>query len=123
MNKIAFIGLGKLGLPLASVLASVDNRVLCLDKNEHILNLLSNDVLPFYEPGLDELMSEVKHNIIGYTDSYRKAVETTDAAIILVNTQLGDDGYSSDFVEAAVSDIAINLKLLTNVLILLVLII
>ena len=113
-NKISFIGLGKLGLPLACVLASADNKVLCLDKNEHILNLLSNDILPFYEPDLDKLMSEVKHNIVGYTDSYRKAIETTSAAIILVNTQLGDDGYSSDFVEAAVSDIAINLKLLNK---------
>ena len=110
MNKIAFIGLGKLGLPLACVLASAGNKVLCVDKNEHTLSLLSEGQLPFHEPGLRPLMDQVGENIVGYTDSYKTAVGDTDAAIILVNTQLGEDGYSSDFVETAVSDIAINLK-------------
>ena len=58
MNNISFIGLGKLGLPLACVLASAENKVLCLDKNEHILNMLSNGKLPFYEPGLKDLLTE-----------------------------------------------------------------
>ena len=107
--NITFIGLGKLGLPLACILAKT-NKVLCLDKNEYVLDKLSNNETPFFEPNLDNLWRENKHNILGYTDSYRKAVTLTDAAVILVNTQLGDDGYSSAFVESALSDIAINLK-------------
>ena len=108
--KICFIGLGKLGLPLASILASCKNNVLCLDKNEYILDKLSRGLLPFYEPGLETLLEEAKDNITGYTDSYKKGVSETEAAVILVNTQLGDYGYSADFVESAISDIAINLK-------------
>ena len=108
--KICFIGLGKLGLPLASILASCKNNVLCLDKNEYILDKLSRGVLPFYEPGLESLLENAKDNIAGYTDSYKKGVSETEAAVILVNTQLGDHGYSADFVESAISDIAINLK-------------
>jgi len=109
MNKVSFIGLGKLGLPLAALLAK-NNNVLCIDKNEYVLSQLKEGELPFYETGLQELLSEVSDNIVGYTDSYRRAVEETDAAVILVNTQLGDDGYSAEFVKSAVTDLAINLR-------------
>jgi len=107
--NITFIGLGKLGLPLACILAQ-NNKVLCLDKNEYVLDKLKNDEMPFFEPNLRELWEEVRGNILGYTDSYRKAINSTDAAVILVNTQLGADGYSADFVESALADIAVNLK-------------
>ncbi len=107
--NISFIGLGKLGLPLAGLLAK-NNKVLCIDKNEYVLSQLSEGKLPFYEPGLKELLLKVSDNIIDYTDSYKRAVRETDAAVILVNTQLGDNGYSAEFVESAITDLAINLK-------------
>lgn len=109
MSKISFIGLGKLGLPLAALLAK-DNQVLCIDKNEYVLSQLSEGKLPFYETGLENLLSEVSENIIDYTDSYRRVIEETESAIILVNTQLGDDGYSAEFVKSAIRDLAVNLK-------------
>tara|TARA_R100000234_G_scaffold81297_1_gene51110 strand:- start:3669 stop:4895 length:1227 start_codon:yes stop_codon:yes gene_type:complete len=107
--NISFIGLGKLGLPLAGLLAK-NNKVLCIDKNEYVLNQLSEGTLPFYEAGLKELLLTVSNNIIDYTDSYKRAIIETDAAVILVNTQLGDNGYSAEFVESAITDLAINLK-------------
>lgn len=109
MSKVSFIGLGKLGLPLAGLLAK-SNQVLCIDKNEYVLSQLSEGKLPFYETGLKELLLEVSENIIDYTDSYKRAIEETDAAVILVNTQLGDNGYSAEFVKSAITDLAINLK-------------
>jgi len=109
MNKISFIGLGKLGLPLASILAK-KNKVLCIDKNEYVLSKLNSGSVPFYETGLIESLDAAKENIIDYTDSYYRAVTETDAAIILVNTQIGDNGYSAEFVKAAICDIAVNLK-------------
>ena len=109
MSKVSFIGLGKLGLPLAGLLAK-SNQVLCIDKNEYVLNQLGEGSLPFYEAGLQELLHEVSENIIDYTDSYKRAIEETDAAVILVNTPLGDNGYSAEFVKSAITDLAINLK-------------
>jgi len=106
--NISFVGLGKLGLPLACCLARSGNKVLGVDKNEYILDKLNNQELPFYEPGLSDIFPHV--NFIGFTDSYQKAVDETDATIILVNTQLGDNGYSSEFVESALTDLAMNLK-------------
>jgi UDPglucose 6-dehydrogenase len=106
--NISFIGLGKLGLPLACCLARSGNKVLGVDKNEYILDKLNNEELPFYEPGLSDIFPHV--NFTGFTDSYQKAVDETDATIILVNTQLGDNGYSSEFVESALTDLAMNLR-------------
>ena len=106
--NISFVGLGKLGLPLACCLAQSGNRVLGVDKNEYVLNTLSEGKLPFYEPGLDKIFPHV--NFIGFTDSYQRAIDETDATIILVNTQLGDNGYSSEFVEDALTDLAMNLR-------------
>lgn len=108
MNVISFIGLGKLGLPLACCLAIGGNKVLGVDKNEHVLSLLSRGELPFYEPGLKERFGNP--GLYDFTDSYSRAVEETDASIVLVNTQLGDNGYSSELVECVVSDLAVNLK-------------
>lgn len=106
--NISFVGLGKLGLPLACCLARSGNKVLGVDKNEYILDKLNNQELPFYEPGLSDIFPHV--NFIGFTDSYQRAVDETDATIILVNTQLGDNGYSSEFVESALTDLAMNLR-------------
>ena len=106
--NISFIGLGKLGLPLACCLAKSGNRVLGVDKNEYILEKLNNQELPFYEPGLSDIFPHV--NFLGFTDSYSRAVEETEASIILVNTQLGDSGYSAEFVESALTDLSVNLK-------------
>lgn len=106
--NISFVGLGKLGLPLACCLARSGNKVLGVDKNEYILDKLNNQELPFYEPGLSDIFPHI--NFIGFTDSYQRAVDETDATIILVNTQLGDNGYSSEFVESALTDLAMNLR-------------
>ena len=106
--NISFIGLGKLGLPLACCLAQSGNTILGVDKNEYILDQLNNQEVPFYEPELTDIFPH--DNFIGFTDSYKRAVEETDATIILVNTQLGDTGYSAEFVESALTDLAVNLK-------------
>jgi UDPglucose 6-dehydrogenase len=106
--NVSFIGLGKLGLPLACCLAKSGNKILGVDKNEYILEKLNNQELPFYEPGLSDIFPH--ENFIGFTDSYARAVEETEASIILVNTQLGDSGYSAEFVESALTDLSVNLK-------------
>tara|TARA_Y100000015_G_scaffold18310_2_gene17708 strand:+ start:1914 stop:3152 length:1239 start_codon:yes stop_codon:yes gene_type:complete len=106
--NVSFIGLGKLGLPLACCLAESGNKILGVDKNEYVLDKLNHQELPFYEPGLESIFPH--SNFIGFTDSYSRAVEETDASIILVNTQLGDSGYSDEFVESALTDLAVNLK-------------
>lgn len=106
--NVSFVGLGKLGLPLSCCLAKSGNKILGVDKNEYVLDLLNDGKLPFFEPGLDDIFPHV--NFLGFTDSYKRAVDETDATIVLVNTQLGDNGYSSEFVEDVLTDLALNLR-------------
>lgn len=106
--NVSFVGLGKLGLPLACCLSRSGNKILGVDKSEYVLGKLNDGELPFYEPGLDKLFPH--WNFIGFTDSYKRAVDETEATVILVNTQLGDNGYSSEFVESALTDLALNLR-------------
>ena len=104
---ISFVGLGKLGLSLACTLAGSGNRVWGIDKNPYFIENLSNDNLPFYEPGLDEIFPN--KNFVDFSDSYESIISNTDATIILVSTQ-SDDGYSSANVEAALEELSISLK-------------
>jgi UDPglucose 6-dehydrogenase len=106
--NISFIGLGKLGLPLACCLAKSGNKVLGVDKNAYFIDKLNNQQLPFYETGLDEIFPNP--NFIGFTDSYEKIVNETDATIILVNTQSEDGGYSSSLVENVLTEFSLHLK-------------
>ena len=46
--NISFIGLGKLGLPLACCLAESGNKVIGIDKNQYFIEKLNNQELPFY---------------------------------------------------------------------------
>ena len=62
-NKISFIGLGKLGLPLATTFAKGGVEVMGIDKNKTLINLLSNGELPFYETGLRTNLNDAKRSI------------------------------------------------------------
>jgi UDPglucose 6-dehydrogenase len=55
--RIAVIGLGKLGAPLAAVLASKGNDVLGIDVNPEAVQLVNQGRAPVKEPGLQELVA------------------------------------------------------------------
>ena len=55
--RIAVVGLGKLGAPLAAVLASKGNDVLGIDVNPEAVRLLNEGRAPVEEPGLQELVT------------------------------------------------------------------
>lgn len=106
--NISFIGLGKLGLPLACCLSNSGNKVLGIDKNSYFIDKLNSKELPFYEPGLDSIF--LNSNFIGFTNSYESILDQTDATIILVNTQSDDGGYSSKIVESVLEEFSFHLK-------------
>jgi UDP-N-acetyl-D-mannosaminuronate dehydrogenase len=58
MKKISFIGLGKLGLPLATTLAKNKNQVIAIDKNEDLIRKLNAGRSPWIENQLQENIEE-----------------------------------------------------------------
>jgi UDPglucose 6-dehydrogenase len=102
--QIAVVGLGKLGAPLAAVLASKGNEVLGLDVNPEAVRLLNEGRAPVDEPGLQALVSASHDRLTATTDLADAAGE--DVSIILVPTPSDNRGaFSNEHVLAAVEEI------------------
>ena len=52
------IGTGYVGLVSGACFADLGNSVCCVDKNKEKIDLLNNNQIPFFEPGLQELVSK-----------------------------------------------------------------
>ena len=56
--KITIVGAGYVGLVSGACFADLGNFVWCVDKDKEKINLLNNENIPFYEPGLKDLVSK-----------------------------------------------------------------
>jgi UDPglucose 6-dehydrogenase len=102
--QIAVVGLGKLGAPLAAVLASKGNQVLGIDVNPEAVKLLNDGHAPVEEPGLQELVSASRDRLSATTDV--GAAAGADMSIILVPTPSDDRGaFSNEHVLASIDEI------------------
>jgi UDPglucose 6-dehydrogenase len=102
--RIALIGLGKLGAPLAAVLASKGNEVLGIDVNPEAVRLLNEGGAPVEEPGLQDLITASHERLSATTDL--GAAAGADVSILLVPTPSDDRGaFSNEHVLAAVDEI------------------
>jgi len=104
-KNISFVGLGKLGLPLATNFAKNGNRVVAIDKNDSLLKTLRQTKAPWIEDGLQENIESAKP-FIKYTNDYSQ-VANTDISIILVNTPSvkKDGSFSNLYVEQSLESI------------------
>lgn len=107
--KVTVIGTGYLGATHAAAMAELGFDVLGVDVDPTKVESLSRGQLPFYEPGLSELLQ--KH-ILGkrlrFTTSIEEAGDFGDVHFIAVGTPQEAGGAAADmtYVEAAVSGIA-----------------
>lgn len=92
--RIAVVGIGKLGAPLAAVLASKGNEVLGVDVNSEAVRLLNDGRAPVDEPGLQELISGSRERLSATTDF--GAVADRDLIILLVPTPSDERGAFSN---------------------------
>ncbi len=90
-KTIAVYGMGYIGLPTACLFARAGHRVYGIDINEFRIIQLQKGVLPFCEPGLDELFASVSEQMIFST----QALEA-DVHIIAVPTPLDTEGKRAD---------------------------
>mgnify|MGYP000197295305 FL=1 len=54
--KICFIGTGYVGLVSGVCFSDIGNDVICVDNDLNKIKDLKKGIIPFYDPGLDELI-------------------------------------------------------------------
>ncbi len=108
MSRVAVIGAGYVGLTTAACLADLGNDVMVVDVNHEKIAQLKSHRIPFYEPGLAELVERnAKAGRLGFTTAYDDAVPGAEYAIIAVSTPEGEGGEADlSFVESAANSIA-----------------
>jgi UDPglucose 6-dehydrogenase len=91
--KIAVVGTGYVGLVAGACLAESGNDVTCVDKDTAKVNMLRRGKVPFYEPGLEELVRRNKtEGRLVFTTELPKAVRASEVIFIAVGTPQGEDG-------------------------------
>lgn len=91
--SVAVFGLGKMGLPLATVLADNGASVTGVDVDRDVVEAVRNGSCPVAnEPGLPELVRAHAGDRLRATTDGSAAAETADVSIVLVPTVLDDDG-------------------------------
>jgi len=110
--KISIIGTGYVGLVTGTCLADLGNNVICLDINEQIIEDLTKGKIPFYEPGLEDLIkTNLDRGNISFTSSYEDAISFAETIFICVGTPEDDQGSADlSFIQDAVIKISDYLK-------------
>lgn len=93
--KIAVIGTGYVGLVSGACFAKMGNSVICVDVDSKKIEALKNGVVPIYEPGLADIVSECyKNGSLKFSTQITEALEHADVLFIAVGTPMGADGQA-----------------------------
>jgi len=110
--KITIIGAGYVGLVQAVGLADLGFNVICIEKDFDKLRELKFGRIPFYEPGLQNLLKKnLKNNRLNFTNEYSDNISKSDIIFICVGTPPKKNGESNlNFVDQVVNDISNKIK-------------
>jgi len=90
------IGTGYVGLVSGACLADFGHEVWCVDINEQRIAELHDNIMPIYEPGLDNLVAKnVRSGNLHFTSSLDEAMKLTDVIFIAVQTPMADTGEAN----------------------------
>jgi UDPglucose 6-dehydrogenase len=98
---ISVIGTGYVGLVTGACFAEFGVHVTCMDNDEKRIARLEKGDVPFYEPGINELVAKgIKEHRLTFTTDIAKAVDKALVIFIAVGTPPKSDGSADlSFVE------------------------
>jgi UDPglucose 6-dehydrogenase len=90
---ICVVGAGHVGLVTAAVFADLGNSVACVDVDQSRVEGLCEGRMPFFEPGLQEMV-ERNHadGRLTFTSDHSQAIPGAEVVFICVDTPPGPDG-------------------------------
>ena len=110
--RVAVIGAGYVGVVTAAGFAEFGNEVICVDKVPEKVAMLQKGEIPFYEPGLKELVTKnLKEGRLVFSTDSLQAIRDSLVIFIAVGTPPRGDGSADlSYVEEVVKEIAKNLN-------------
>jgi UDPglucose 6-dehydrogenase len=91
--NISVIGTGYVGLVVGACLAETGNDVVCADVVESKIAGLKRNILPIYEPGLEDLVERNQQDgRLRFTTDIAAAIASADVLFIAVGTPPDEDG-------------------------------
>ncbi|WP_305092748.1 UDP-glucose/GDP-mannose dehydrogenase family protein [Prescottella sp. R16] len=108
-TSVVVFGTGYLGATHAACMAELGHQVLGVDIDESKLAKLEAGEVPFYEPGLDEVLQRnIAAGRLRFTSSYQEAADFADIHFIGVGTpqKKGDFGADLTYVDAVIDRLA-----------------
>jgi UDPglucose 6-dehydrogenase len=108
---IGIIGTGYVGLVTGACFAEFGVFVTCVDRDEKKIRSLKKGDIPFYEPGLDDLIRRnLKNGRLKFTTKIHDAVDSCLVIFIAVGTPpRGDGSADMKYVETVAEEIAHNI--------------
>jgi UDPglucose 6-dehydrogenase len=104
--EVGVVGSGYVGLVTGACLSHLGHRVRCIDKDEDRVKGLTSARMPFYEPGLEELVSRgVRSGRLSFAGSegLRQLAHEAEVVFIAVDTPQRQDGSADLSSVAAVA--------------------
>ncbi len=91
------IGAGYVGLVSGACFADLGNSVWCIDKDKNKIDMLTNNEIPIYEPGLEELINKnYNSGRLKFTTDLGLGVKNSDIVFICVGTPTSKKTGSAD---------------------------
>lgn len=110
--RILVVGTGYVGLVTGTCFAEMGHHVTCLDIDEKKIKSLKEKKVPFYEPGLEELVGRnYDKGRLRFTTSYEEGLCGAKVTFLAVPTPTGFQGRADlSYLESAVRSLASHLK-------------
>ncbi|HSY15304.1 MAG TPA: NAD(P)-binding domain-containing protein, partial [Jatrophihabitantaceae bacterium] len=114
LPRLSVIGTGYLGATHAVCMAELGYEVIGLDVDESKVAKLTAGEVPFYEPGLPELLAkQLESGRLRFTTSFEEVAEFADVHFVCVGTPQRSGGeYAADlrYVESAFTSLSPHLN-------------
>lgn len=107
--RVAMIGTGYVGLVSGACFADFGHTVTCVDKDQLKIERLRQNIIPIFEPGLEDLVTaNARDGRLSFTIDSAEAIREADAVFIAVGTpsRRGDGHADLSYVYAAAEEIA-----------------